>query len=151
MSHLSTISNVSILDLDALAAACKRLGLELVRGQQTHRWFGRFVGDSPMPEGFTVEDLGHCDHAIRLADRKARDVGGAYEIGLVRRRDGRPGWQLIYDNWQGGYGLEKAAGKGLEYLQNAYNAEVASRHYRRAGWRAQLAGPPEKLELRLSR
>lgn len=121
MSHVSDIK-CSILSLDALEAAARQCGAELVRGKATYKWFGRFVGDAPLPEGFSVADLGKCEHAIRLPG-----VAGAYEVGLVTRRDGKPGLTALYDYWQGGYGLEKAMGKGLSKLLVAYDKEVIRR------------------------
>jgi hypothetical protein len=61
-------------------------------------------------------NLGHCEHAIRIPGdyrckgvRLGRDleyVGyAAYEIGVVKRRDGRPGYLLLWDHWAGGCGL----------------------------------------------
>ena len=45
MSHVVTVE-LDIPDLDGLDAACRMLGTaELVRGQQTYRWWGEFVGD----------------------------------------------------------------------------------------------------------
>jgi hypothetical protein len=115
MSHIAKV-DVEITNLDALETACKAIGLELVRGQQTYRWFGESDEDAPLPDGFTVEDLGHCEHAIRIPGdyrckgvRLGRDleyVGyAAYEIGVVKRRDGRPGYLLLWDHWAGGCGL----------------------------------------------
>jgi len=42
MSHIVEV-NLLVQDLNALHRACHRLGLELVRGQQTYRWYGRSV------------------------------------------------------------------------------------------------------------
>ena len=119
MSHLVT-ETMEIHDLEALESVCTPdSGLEFHRGQTTHRWYGRYMGDSPLPEGFAVEDLGKCEHAISV-----RGNAGAYEIGVVRRRDAAgnplPGYQLIYDFWKGGYGLEAAAGKGCSNLKQQY-------------------------------
>ena len=100
ISHVATI-NVEIKSLDDLESAARSLGLELVRGQQTYRWYGKSVGDYPLPVGFTAEELGRCDHAIRVP----LSVTGAdrcYEIGVVKRRDGKPGYQLLWDFFDGG-------------------------------------------------
>ena len=50
--HVSSIK-LKILSLDALRLACGRLGLEFREDQKTYAWFGRYQGDSPVPEGFT--------------------------------------------------------------------------------------------------
>jgi hypothetical protein len=90
MSHITSI-NINITDLSALKAAITEFGAEWREGQQTYTWFGRSVGDYPLPEGFTKEDLGKCEHAIRLP-------GCEYEIGIVRKKDGT-GFTLLYDYW----------------------------------------------------
>ena len=113
MSHITQI-NIEIKSLDALKAACERLGLRWIEGQTTYKWYGRFVGDSPMPQGFTVEDLGKCTHAIQVP-------GASYEIGVVIR-NGKT--QLMWDFYSSG-GLEKALGKGGEQLIQAYAIETA--------------------------
>lgn len=100
VSHVATI-NVEIKSLDDLEAAAKSIGLELVRGQRTYRWYGRSVGDYPVPQGFAADELGTCDHAIRVP----LSVDGAdrcYEIGVCGRRDGKPGFVLLWDNWNSG-------------------------------------------------
>lgn len=116
MSHVVDIK-CEITDLDALEAACRRLGLELARGQKTHRWYGRYVGDSSLPEGVAESDLGKCAHAVRLpgSDR-------AYEVGLVPNASGK-GWTLHYDNWSGGYGMSEKVGHTCGKLLQAYAAE----------------------------
>ena len=125
MSHVAKIE-VEIKDLEALAAAAKRLGGELVE-QKHYAWYGTSVGDYPLPEGFTAADLGKCEQAIRFP-------GAKYEIGVVKRRDGRPGYTLLWDFWQGGYGLTKAIGDKGERLSQAYGVEAATRAARRQGY-----------------
>ena len=129
MSHVATVE-VHIKDLEALKAACKVLGLEFVEGQQTFKWYGRHVGDYPLPEGFTQSDMGQCEHAIRLPNNNR-----AYEVGVVKRRDGKPGYTLMYDFWAGGYGLEEAIGKQAGRLRQQYSAQVATKQARKQGYR----------------
>ncbi|MES2459749.1 MAG: hypothetical protein V4671_04140, partial [Armatimonadota bacterium] len=99
MSHISKI-DLEILDLDALKAAVKRLhpDLEFKTDQKDYKWYGRFVGDSPVPEGMKVEDYGKCQHAIGFAKGKKVDIPHphmpkttyqingdfAYELGVVK-------------------------------------------------------------------
>lgn len=125
MSHVAKIE-VEIKDLEALAAAAKRLGGALVE-QSTYAWYGTSVGDYPLPEGFKAEDLGKCERAIRFPDAQ-------YEVGVVRRRDGRPGYTLLWDFWYGGYGLTKAIGAKGERLSQSYGVEAATRAARRQGY-----------------
>ena len=156
MSHVATI-DVQITDLDDLDAACRRLGLELVRGQQTYRWYGEHVGDFGLPDGFTEEELGTCEHAIRLNATQAaalRDSFGddPYEIGVVRRRDGKPGWSLLWDFYQEGYGLERVIGQNAGRLRQAYAIEAAKRQAKRQGFRVlEQRLPGGAVELKLSK
>lgn len=129
MSHVATIE-LHILSLDELSAACKQLGLELCIGQKKFRWYGRSVGDHPLPEGFTESDLGRCEHAIRIPGN-----GAAYEVGVVRRRDGKPGFTLMWDFWQGGYGLQEAIGSDGNKIRQEYACAVAARASRKMGLR----------------
>ena len=129
MSHVATV-DVHITDLAALKVACEALGVEFVEGKQTFRWYGRSVGDAPLPEGFAAQDMGKCEHCLRLPGNT-----NAYEVGLVRRRDGKPGYQLMYDEWQGGFGLEAVIGQKAGRLKQQYAAQVAVRQMRKKGYR----------------
>lgn len=144
MSHVATV-DVQITNLDDLRAACQRLGLEFVEGQQTYRWYGRHVGDYPLPEGFAASDLGKCEHAIRIPGNAS-----AYEVGVVRRRDGKPGWSLMWDFYAGGYGLEKFVGNDCGLLRQSYATVAAVRTARQQGFQVQertLASGEIKLVL----
>jgi hypothetical protein len=126
MSHVATI-DIEVKDLDALADAAKRLGGELVRGQTSYKWWGSHVGDYPMPDGFTEDDLGTCEHALRFPD-------AAYEVGVVRRRDGRPGYTLLWDFIDGR--LKKLmGGETAVNLKREYATTVATRQAVRSGFR----------------
>lgn len=131
MSHVVSI-DVEIRDLEALAVAAKKLGLELVLGQKTYRWYGQHVGDYPMPIGFTAADLGKCEHALRIPGNAS-----AYEIGVVARKDGRPGFQLVWDFWAGGRGLEAVAGKDCCHVRREYATAAARLQAQRLGYRVQ--------------
>jgi hypothetical protein len=106
--------DLEINSLDALKMACERFGLIWHEGQITYKWYGRFVGNYPMPKGFTRNDLGKCTHAIEVP-------GASYEIGVVAR-NGKT--TLMWDFWQGG-GLEKVLGVGGSKLIQAYAIEAA--------------------------
>jgi len=127
MSHVATI-DLDVKDLDALAEACRNLGLELVRGQTSYKWWGQSVGDYPIPAGFTADDLGKCEHAIR-----SPTDGSMYEVGVVRRRDGRPGYTLLWDFIDSR--LVNAIGQRGARLKVQYARAVAIQHARRSGWR----------------
>lgn len=129
MSHVAEME-LEIKSLEALEVACKRLGLELVKGQKTYKWWGHSVGDYPLPAGFTEADLGKCEHAIRIPGDKR-----AYEIGVTKRRDGKPGYALLWDFYAGGYGLEAKIGPGGGLLKQSYSIQVAKKQMMRKGFR----------------
>ncbi len=132
MSHVSTI-DIDVTDLGCLAEACNAAGLELMIDQKKFHWYGRHVGDYPVPDGFAVEDMGKCEHMIRVKPH-AGLTSKPYEIGVVKRRDGRPGYTLLYDFYHGGYGLEAVAGENCQKVTQGYAVEVAKKHLRKAGY-----------------
>lgn len=95
MSHVVSITT-ELTDLDAIKEACRVLGLTFKAGQKTYQWWGSSVGDYPLPEGFTKEDLGKCEHAIGIP-------GTTWEIGLARPRVApgqqakTPGLRMLFD------------------------------------------------------
>jgi hypothetical protein len=142
VSHVATV-DIEIRDLGALEETCRRLGMKLALGQTTYKWWGRHMGDYPLPAGFAVEDLGKCDHAIQVPD-------AAYEVGVVRRRDGRPGFQLIWDFVDSR--LRAAVGEGCSILKREYAAVVATRQAQRSGFRVQEHRRADgSIQLQLSR
>lgn len=132
MSHVVEVKTV-FKDLDALETAAGRLGLEMRRGQTKYRWYGRHMGDYPVPEGFTPDQLGKCDHALHITGNKS-----AYEVGIVGKADGSFG--LLFDFWSGGYGLEAAIGKDAGLLCEEYAIEVAQRAAQSQGWYCERQG-----------
>jgi len=121
MSHV-VLCNFRVHDVDSLAAAVKRLGGALLRGQSKWRWFEKFMNDSAIPKGFRPEDYGrNAEHVIRFPDC-------SYDIGVYKARDGKGGYVFLHDAWQGGYGLDAKVG-GSEYglLKQAYAVVRAKR------------------------
>ena len=152
MSHVATIE-IEIKDLQDLIAASAELGLVFEEGQKTYEWFGESIGDYPLPEGFAANDLGHCEHAIRMNDSdriKAINLGcDPYEIGVVKRRDGKPGWTLLWDFYDGGKGLERIIGPQANKLKHAVATAASVRTMARQGYRCQrqtLANGTVKLQ-----
>jgi hypothetical protein len=121
--HISSIK-LEVKSLEALQAACRRLGLTFVEGQTHYKWFGKYMGDTPVPTGFNKEDLGHCTHAIQVPHAK-------YEIGVQRWNDGT--YKLLWDSWSDG-GLVKALGKDCNLLRQAYGVEAAIEAAQRQGY-----------------
>src|SRR5271157_5509510 len=122
MSHVTTI-DLQIKDLEALKAACARLGYEFKEGQTTYRWWGHWGGDFPLPQGFK-EDLGKCTHAIRVP-------GASYEIGVVIREGNI---NLLWDFYPSG-GLERQVGKNGAKLKQAYAIEATRKAAKKAGYK----------------
>ncbi len=125
MSHVAKIE-MQIRDLDTLKATCEQLGLQFIANQRSYVWYGRSVGDYPLPEGFSVSDLGHCDHAIRVP-------GARYEVGVLHR-SGQ--YHLLWDFYREG-GLERVLGKGACRLKQAYSMERVRREARLKGYHVQ--------------
>ena len=131
-------------DLDAIKAACARLGWTFRQNQQTYQWYARgWQDDSPVPRHlFATEDdyqkvvamgrperiktmnglLGKCTHAISVP-------GCAYGIGLIER-----GKQFIpiWDSWGAG-GLDKLLGAEGGPLVQAYAVEKTKLQARHLG------------------
>lgn len=133
MSHVATV-NLQIKDLVALKEACGKLGLEFRQGQETFKWYGRWVNDYSAEDaayrnGISTEDYGKCLHAIGVKGDE-----NAYEVGVVKNPNGA-GYTLVYDNWSGGKGLEAKIGQGCTALKQQYAATVARRQAMKQGFR----------------
>ncbi len=143
MSHVARVA-VEVRDLEALKAACKQLGLEWREGQTKYAWYGVSVGDYPLPVGFAKEDLGHCEHAIHVP-------GAEYEVGVCRRRDGKPGFELLWDFYSPG-GLTAQLGTNGQKLVQGYAIAVATKAAKAQGYTVkQEAGTDGKVRLVLSK
>ncbi len=130
MSHVTTI-DIEILDLDSLKKAAEKLGLE-VREKATYNWYGRHVGDFPLPAGFSQEELGRCEFALGVVGKP-----GAYEIGVGKSKTVN-GYTLLYDYYAGGHGLmEKVSSdrESLNLIKTEYGVEQAKKALRRKGMR----------------
>ena len=133
MSHVTT-GEMCITNLEDAEKAAKVLGGKLVRGQTTHKWYGRFLNDwhndrSAILRGISAETFGTCEHAIVMEDATEQD----YEIGLVRRSDGK-GWDAIYDLYGPGARLEAKFGEGLCKLKTEFGVRATKRTYSELGY-----------------
>ena len=106
MSHISKIE-LEVRDIQILGNACKRLGLELLKGQKTFKWYGKEA---------------ECDHAIRVP-------GADYEIG-VTNKNGLYELQCDYYDRN----IEKVIGKKGGLLKQAYAVEKAKIEARKKGY-----------------
>jgi hypothetical protein len=133
MSHITAI-NIEIKDLEALDAACAELNANLKRNKSTYNWFGRSVGDYPLPPGFTEDMLGKCEHAIGLP-------GVNYEIGVCKNPVKPGSYTLLYDFYgydntghgHDGMRLQKHFGDGLAKLKQLYGLHLTQRNLQRRG------------------
>jgi hypothetical protein len=107
MSHLARIE-LEVTDLESLCKACSYIGLTLVKGKTTFKWYN---GD------------GACDHAIEVP-------GAGYEIGLVFK-EGK--YELQTDFWD--KGIEAAIGKNGGLLKQRYAVERTRTEARQKGYR----------------
>lgn len=130
MSHVVTVGGIDVTDLEVLQLSGEALGMELVE-KSTYKFYGRWVGDYPLPEGFSQKDLGKCDYALRVKGAGPE----TYEVGVVKRRDGKPGYSLLFDFWQGGFGLLEKIGENADKLKGEYKLQAAMKAARRQGFR----------------
>ena len=136
MSHVAVVA-VRISDMASLKAACKAVGLEFKEGQTTYRYYGQWLNDfnaadAAYKNGIDPKTYGkNATHAIGIPDNTS-----SYEIGIVKvdAKGGDDGkcdgviYNLVYDKWAGGHGLEAVAGKDCSTLTKAYTTEVTKKH-----------------------
>ena len=128
MSHVATVE-IRIKWVDDLRAVCEELGLTYDEAATAWRWWGRWVNDwheanAAYHHGVKPEEYGTADAGV------IRVPGASWDIG-VYRRGGE--YVLVYDNYGGSRGLEKALGAGLTKLKAAYTERVARRRLRKLG------------------
>lgn len=123
MSHMSTIE-LEVKDIDVLSRACSRMGLHLVKGQKTFKWYGR-------------QD-GRCDHAISIP-------GAQYEIG-VTRKDNQ--YELTCDYYD--RGLLQAIGENGRKLKQSYAVEKTRQAARMKGYSVTERVGDARVQLRIS-
>ena len=107
MSHISKIE-LEVKDLGTLRQACTRLGLKILEGKRTFKWYG--------------QEEGKCDHAIRVP-------GAAYEIGVIKNAST---FELQCDYYDAAIG--KAIGQNGGLLKKAYAVERTKTEARRKGY-----------------
>lgn len=125
MSHMAKIE-IIVKNLAALQDACNELGWQFLEGQTTYAWFGRYMNDWPLPDSVTVDQLGKCDHAIRVPNCD-------YEIGLVWNYK-LGGYQIVYDFWKAG-GLVQVLGENGGPLRKAYAVNEIKNIAKKKRWR----------------
>ena len=124
MSHVAKI-DLEITDKESLLAAAAACRLEVL-SQNTYKWYGYSVGDFPLPEGFSVEDLGKCDFVLSVKGNPH-----AYQIGVVQR-GGK--YVLLWDFFAGGYGLQEKIGTNGSLLKKEYVKNHAIKSLKQKGF-----------------
>ncbi len=139
MSHVTTI-DLFITDLDALKKACGHLGLELVKDQKTFLSYQRGL---------------KCDHLIKVKGNEH-----AYQMGLVKRTDGKAGYLLSWDHTMARELVAKVTYDGkiaygrtgnADKLKDWYAAEVAQKQMRKQGFRVNAFQRDKKVEVLCSK
>jgi hypothetical protein len=152
MSHM-VASKVFVSSLSDAREVGAELGFELVEGATSHEWYNQWMNDfggetAAVSNGYEPSRLGKCEHKLRRVDHKA----GMYEIGLYARADGKPGWELLYDNWgSGGKAIEEKAGKNLGKFKAFLGAHAMTKQARREGYRITKTMVDNKIRVSASR
>lgn len=145
-----------IKDLEALARAAERCGLEFRQDQTTfHTWasdHGRLVGDWPVPQGYTSQEIvnGQCAHALGIPGQKGGKGLSAYEIGVVQSKKFPGTFSLLYDFYSSdlanrvGSGAKDAKGNRVpDKLHMMYQVEAARTVAKKRGFSFQEIPQPD--------
>ena len=103
----------SIDDKGSLETAVIALGLRYNHGQTQFRGYG--------------DSMDRCEDAISVPNKR-----DAYEIGVVSKSTG--GYDLLWDNFNGGNGLCDYVGRDGKRLQDEYNAAFLTKQYETDGY-----------------
>jgi len=110
MSH-NEIIDLEVTDLKTLANTAKRLGGELKFNQKTYEWFGRNMGDYPLPVGISEHDLGKCEHAIKFPGIK-------YEVGVIKSKTQKGAYSLLWDFWDKKLKEKMGGSRAISFIQH---------------------------------
>jgi hypothetical protein len=122
MSHVAEI-DLHITDLDAAAKAAESIGCELLKNKTSFKTYQR---------GLT------CEHVISVKNNNS-----AYQAGLQKRTDGKPGYKLVFDNYgMAGKMLQDKIGVAGNNFKDHYGAQVAAKELRKQGFRVQFQNIP---------
>lgn len=126
-----------IVDLEAVKLAALNLGLKCEE-RKTYRWWGHSVGDYPIPEGYTAEELGkNAVLVLSVPLETAQELGlsnvaGFYELAIIEDKK-NPGCYLpMYDFYGQQERLDRIIGSPVRDEKNNVTA-IAPKfmmHYR---------------------
>jgi len=115
MSHIKLIEPEREYSIEGLVIMAKLMGAIMTKSK-TWNWYGQWVGDTPLPKELVLSDLEEVDYEIKFP--RAR-----YSMGVKIKNDRV---HLLYDFWNGGYGLETAlGGSNCGKLKQHYNMAEA--------------------------
>lgn len=122
MSHIAVQTTKAgepmFSDLAAMEQAAGMIGCEIVKKKE-YTWWGRSVGDYPLPAGMKKEDLGkNAEYVLRIRPDSYEKFGldakaQPYELGLLPDPNNPGCYVPMYDFFCGGMGLDKAIGAPL--------------------------------------
>lgn len=120
MSHLAAQDTKPgepmFVDLACLTKAAEMLGLDVVQTSE-YAWYGRHVGDFPIPQGMTAAELGHnAKFVLRMNPETRRRILGKhgdqpYDIGIVADPNNSGCYIPLLDFWAQGKGMTKVTGE----------------------------------------
>jgi hypothetical protein len=118
MSHVAAIETKAgepvFADVDCLKLAAEMIGCRLVK-RNTYAWYGRHVGDYPMPKGMTADQLGknaaYVVEATEEGKQKHGVSGGCYDVGIVADPNNPGCYTPVYDFYGQSYGINKLIGE----------------------------------------
>lgn len=99
----------------ALIKAAQLKGYDVVE-TNVYNWYNRHVGDYPVPPGMKVSELGkNALFVLRMAEPLRSEMlkkrgGTPYDVGVLEDPNNPGCFTLIYDFWQGGYGVDETLG-----------------------------------------
>lgn len=103
--------------MKALQMACQQLGL-VIEQRSNYTWFNTPVGDYPLPEGTSTDQLGNnAKYVIALNEEMqathCRPGVKPYELGLIEDPNNAGCLIPMYDFWAGGLGLDAVIGSPI--------------------------------------
>jgi len=110
MSH-NEIIDLEVTDIKTLANTAKRMDGELILNAETYKWYGRNVGDYPLPEGIQVSYLGKCKHKIKFP-------GINYEVGVIESKVQKGAYQLLWDFYDRDLKAKMGGKKAISLIQH---------------------------------
>ena len=123
-----------IVDLEAVKLAALNLGLKCEE-RSTYAWYGRHVGDYPIPPGYTQAELGRNAKLVLSVPEELRQKlgirGKCYELAVVEDKQNPGCYTYMYDFFNRGNGLNDIIGDPV--LENGKVVTVAPKflmHYR---------------------